>query len=630
MKQRTGVRAGETFATDAAFKRLDALPPAVSVQRGAAGDFTLTSPTPVPPYPRSLLDDLDRAARRTPDRIAFAQRDSRGVWEHVSYAALCQQVAAIGQALIDRGFGQNNFVAILSGNSIEHAAMMLGAMAVGVPVAPISPGYSLLTSDFTKLRHVIDLLQPSLIFAQDGELFGPALRALAAHDSEVVAVRHPPLWLRNSSFADFIRTPPTPAVEAARARLDPDAVSKVLFTSGSTGMPKGVINTQRMMCANVSMFSAVWLDEAQSSECVTISWLPWNHTMAGNAMFNRSLRLGGSYYIDDGRPIAGAFDRTVDALRHVMPTHKYSDVPAGYAMLAPVLENDTRLRRAFFESVNRLEYAGASLPAELSERYQRMAVATIGHRISIVTGYGSTETAPGFLQLHWSDAEPGVIGLPIPGTEAKLVPLSDARYEIRARGVNVTPGYWRQPEATKAAFDEDGFFKLGDAVRFVDPNEPRRGLRFAGRVAEDFKLLTGTWVPASSVRTSVVGAAMPLLRDAVIAGHDREYVAVLAWLNFEGARALLGSEGTQLTDAEVIRHPALIDALRRVVSAHNARSPGSSTRVRKLLLMEEPPSLDANEITDKGYVNQSATLQRRANLVERLYAPTADPDVIAL
>ena len=428
------------------------------------------------------------------------------------------------------------------------------------------------------------------------------------------------------SFADLAATPVTKAVEESIAKITPDTVGKLLFTSGSTGMPKAVINTQEMMCANAAMMMQVRPRDPNGPIATVLDWMPWNHTMGGNAAFNPILVDGGTLYIDDGRPMPGQLEETIRNLREVSPTY-YANVPAGYAALAAAMEKDDALCRSFFKNLSIMAYGGARLPDDLYDRMQALAVKTTGERIVFYTGWGSTETAPTSTGTYWDTERVGLIGLPFPGVELKMVPCG-SKYELRLRGINVTPGYFGQPDLTKKMFDEEGFYCIGDAGVFVDENDPLQGIIFAGRVVEDFKLTTGTFVHVGSLRTDAIAAATPAVHDALVAGQDREFIGLLAWPNLHACRQIVGNPDATFED--VVRHPEVIACLKRGLEAHNASATGSSMRIARAMLMAEPPSIDGNELTDKGYINQRAGLERRAALVEKLYADKPGGDVIIL
>jgi feruloyl-CoA synthase len=458
-------------------------------------------------------------------------------------------------------------------------------------------------------------------------MFEKALKALDLHGVTVIHVERPCEGIASMAFADLAATPVTSDVEHSIAKITPDTVGKLLFTSGSTGMPKAVINTQRMMCANVAMMMQVRPRDATAPQATYLDWMPWNHTMGGNALFNPVLTEGGALYIDDGRPVPGQFDETIRNLRDVSPTY-YANVPAGYAALAAAMEKDDALCRSFFKNLGLMAYGGARLPDDLYERMQALAVRATGQRIVFYTGWGSTETAPTSTGTYWNTERVGLIGLPFPGVELKMVPCG-ARYELRPRGPNVTPGYFRQPDLTRTVFDDEGFYCIGDAGVFVDPDDPVQGIIFAGRVVEDFKLTTGTFVHVGSLRTDAIAASTPAIHDALVTGQDRPYIGLLAWPNLHACRQMIGNPGATYED--VVKHPAVIAWVKRGLEAHNSSVEGaSSRRIVRAMLMVEPPSIDGNELTDKGYINQRAGLERRAPLVERLYADPPGEDVIVL
>ena len=433
-------------------------------------------------------------------------------------------------------------------------------------------------------------------------------------------VDKPPPKMQSLPWSELLATKPTDAVARSIERIEPRTVGKFLFTSGSTGMPKAVINTQEMMCANLAMGQMARTRRPDDPSPVQLDWLPWNHTMGGNATFQGNLAEGGTTYIDDGKPLPGLFEETLRNLREISPTY-FANVPAGYAMLATALEKDESLAKRFFRNLNSLAYGGATLPSDLYERMETLAVKHTGYRLPFVTGWGSTETAPTATTVHWASERVGLIGLPFPGVQLKLVPTGEAgRYELRLKSVIVTPGYHRRPDLTAEMFDEEGFYKIGDAGRFVDPADPSWGLIFDGRVVEDFKLMSGTFVLVGTLRTTAIAAATPVLQDAVICGHDRDHVGLLGFPNIAACRELADDRGARLTTAELLAHPAVVGTLRDGLARMNAEGKGSSMQVRRALLMADPPSVDGHEITDKGYINQRATLERRKALVDRLYA----------
>ncbi len=609
------------------FKKLNWLKRDIELTRRADGSMILRSRVPLQAYPTHIPSVLHKWADERPDHTWLAQRRGPdGAWLQVSYAQARARVNALTQALLDLGAGPDKPVAILSGNSIEHALMTFAAMQAGAPAAPVSPAYSLLSQDHVKLRYIFDLIRPAVVMVQDGAAFSRALAALDLSGVTLVHVECPPEGLPSRAYAELAATKPTRAVDAALAALTPDSVGKLLFTSGSTGMPKAVINTQRMMCANMAMSLQTRAPAEDEEPPVILDWLPWNHTMGGNATFHTLLGHGGTLYIDEGRPLPGAFDTTLRNLRVVSPT-TFSNVPAGYAMLATALEHDDDLARRFFARLNLLSYGGATLSDDLYRRMQALAVKYTGHRIVFFTGWGSTETAPTATSTYWETERVGLIGLPHPGVELKLVPAGP-KYEARLRGVIVTPGYHRQPELTKVAFDEEGFYKIGDAATFVDPDDPAQGLVFAGRVVEDFKLESGTFVHVGPLRVAAIAAASPVIQDALVAGQDRAWVALLAWPNLAACRQLAGKPEATLD--ELLGDATVRQRVRDGLAAHNAAQTGSSQRIHRVLLMIEPPSIDGNELTDKGYINQRAALQRRAALVQQLYAEEPGGELIVI
>ncbi len=611
-----------------AFRKVNWLPRDIAVERRPDGVIVLKSRIPLQDYLPHIPAALARWAKERPDLTWLAQRRGpQREWHRVSYAEAKRSVDALTQAMLDMQLPEGAPVAILSGNSIEHALMTQAAMQARFPAAPVSPAYSLMSQDHAKLKYLFGLIKPKLVLVQDGPTFEKALKALDLDGVTVVHVDRPAAGIDSVAFADLAATPVTDAVADSIARITPDTIGKLLFTSGSTGMPKAVINTQRMMCANAAMMMQVRPRDPHGPLPVFLDWMPWNHTMGGNALFNPALIEGGTLYIDDGRPVPGMFEETLRNLREISPTY-YANAPVGYAVLAAAMEKDDALCRSFFKNLNIVAYGGARLPDDLYDRVQALAVRATGERIVFYTGWGSTETGPTSTGTYWDTERVGLIGLPFPGVELKLVPAGP-KYELRLRGINVTPGYYRQAELTKAAFDDEGFYCIGDAGVFVDPDDPAQGLIFAGRVVEDFKLFTGTFVQVGPLRTDAIAAASPVIHDALVTGQDRAYVGLLAWPNLHACRQLIGNADATFED--VVKHPAVIDCVKQGLEAHNAAANGaSSLRIGRVMLMVEPPSIDGNELTDKGYINQRAGLERRTALVERLYAERPDEDVMVL
>ncbi len=595
------------------------LEPKVDVVRRDDGSLLLSSPHPLETGVAQLGHYMRRWAEATPNNPFLAERDDQVPgqgWRELTFGAARAQADAISQALLDRGLGPERPVMILSPNSLRHGALTYGAMQVGIPVAPVSPAYCLMSQDYSKLHHIFDLVRPAVIFVENTAPFDGALASLNLDGVELID---------GAGFDELITTSPGQAVEEAFAKVGPDSVAKYLFTSGSTGMPKGVINTQGMLCANMQQLQQVWPFLTHSPP-ILLDWLPWNHTFGGNVVINNALSNGGTLHIDGGKPAPGLIEVTVDNIRRASPT-LYYNVPAGFAALLPFLEEDAQLRESFFRRLGLIFYAGAALPQDLWQRLEAVSIKTIGHAVPMVSAWGSTETAPMATSVHWAIDRAGVIGLPVPGTEIKMVP-NGGKMELRVRGPNVTPGYLKRPDLTAEAFDDEGFYRIGDAGRFADEDAPVKGLVFDGRVAEDFKLTTGTWVNSGGLRLAALSAASPVLQDVVVAGHDREFVSLLAWPNLNGCRAFLEDESL---DLEAVAASAKVrEHIRETLEAYNKANPGSSTRIARLLLLTAPAAIDANEITDKGYINQRAVLEHRTAEVSRLYADTPDEDVIQL
>ena len=586
-----------------------------TVENLGGGVMLVRNVHPLGAFPTRLTDRLEHWARAAPERAFLAQRDASGAWRRVSYADALQLVRRLGQALLDRGLSPERPLAILSDNGIEHALFGFAALHVGVPYAPISSAYSLISIDFAKLKHVLGLLSPGLVFVADGVRFAKAISAAVPRDTELVVTEKPPGDRAASAFGDLAATVATDAVDRAAARVTPDTVAKILFTSGSTGLPKGVINTQRMLCSNQQQILQA-MPLLGDAPPVIVDWLPWNHTFGGNHNVGLTLYSGGTLHIDEGKPLPGAFEQTVRNLREIAPT-VYYNVPKGFEMLVPYLRAEPALRETFFSRVQMLFYAGAGLSQYVWDDLDELAVQTCGERIMMVTGLGATETAPYAICANWETGRSGHIGVPAPGLELKLVPSGD-KLEARVRGPNVFPGYWRQPELNATCFDAEGFWCMGDAVRFVDDAEPGRGLVFDGRLSEDFKLSSGTWVSVGPLRAAFIQHFAPLVRDVVIAGHDRDAVAVLIFPDLDACRALVADEAATAPDALVARDAvrarfqALLDGFARAAT-------GSARRVKRAILLDVPPSIDAHEMTDKGSINQRAVLNHRAALVDALF-----------
>jgi feruloyl-CoA synthase len=598
-------------------------PPSIAADTTADGGLLLRSTQPLGDYPATVMHSVRAWAALDPGHPLVAERDPEGAWRTCSYGAAVAAADAIGQALLDRGLGPENPLLILSGNSVDHLLMTLAAMTAGVPVAPVSVAYSLQSRDHATIRAITALIRPGAVFAEDASRFAAALDAVTAgHEMAVITSTG------TRPGADLLeRLKATRS--APKTDVDPDAVAKILFTSGSTGAPKGVLNTHRMLSANQQMMRQVWPFLAaepaepaepagraeQAGRPVIVDWLPWSHTFGGNHNMNMMLTSGGTLYVDAGRPVPGAFAPSIANLTEVPPT-LYFNVPAGYAQLVPALEADPAFAARFFSRLRLMFNAAAALPAALRGRLCELTRGTV----PITGSWGATETAPAVTTAHFDYSDARCIGAPLPGTQVKLVP-AEGGYEIRVKGPGVTPGYFARPDLTAAAFDDQGFYRSGDAVALADPADPNAGLVFRGRIAEDFKLATGTFVRVGAGRPALLSAA-PLLSDAVIAGEDRDCVCALAWLNMAEVRARLGEEPEPR--GELIDHERLREELARMLAEHNAGQ-GSSARIERLLVMARPADLDAGEITDKGYVNQRRVLTNRAPLVRLLYPGQAQP-----
>lgn len=602
-------------------------PAKVEVETTRDGGFLLRSPLPLAPYEENLGVMLRRWAKEAPDRTFLGERGGDGGWRTVSYGDAGRQADAIAQALLDRQLGPDRPIMILSGNSICHALLMLGGIIAGVPVAPVSVAYSLVSIDLAKVKAIFAEVRPALIYAENGPMYTRALQALDLAGVEVVIKEGEVEGISTTSFSTLLESVPTDQVERAFAAVGPKTIAKVLFSSGSTGLPKGILNTHDMLCSNQQMIAQAWpfLDKTPP---ILVDWLPWNHTFGGNHNFNLVLKQGGALYIDAGKPVPGLVQQTVQNLSEVSPTI-YFNVPAGFAMLLPHLEQDEELRRTFFKKLQLIFYAAAALSQDIWLRLEAVSLLATGRKVPMTSSWGATETAPAVTSAHFPIDRAGVIGIPLPGVTLKMVP-NGKRFELRVKGPNVTPGYLNRPDLTAAAFDEDGFYKIGDTGVFADPADPGKGIVFNGRVAEDFKLNTGTWVHVGGLRVGVLAAAAPVIQDALVTGQDRAEVGILAWPNIQGCRDLCRDQAGDRPIEELLASPQVLDHLRKSLALYNSLQEGSSTKVGRIMLMAEPPSIDANEITDKGYINQRASLEKRKVLVARLHALKPDPEVIIL
>ena len=584
-------------------------PPRVLREDLPGGGFVLRSPEALQPYSRCVGDWLEHWAAITPSAPFLAERAPDGSWRRFSYAEARALIGRIAQGLLDLDLPPEQPIAILSDNSVDHALLMLATMHIGRVACTVSSAYCRLTKDTTKIHAILDTLQPALIYASEPGVYGPAMTSWPGPARRVFSQRAEAV-AGALSFQDLAEHPETPAVREAWRRIQPDDAAKYLLTSGSTGVPKVVVNSHRMLCANQQQMAQAW-PMLVRYPLNLLDWLPWSHTFGGNHNFNMVLAHGGTLTVDEGRPAPGLIEKTVANLREVRPNF-YFNVPRGFDMLLPYLEQDEALARDVLANLEGVFYAGAALPQSLWGRLETVARRVRDRPLWFTSSWGSTETAPAATSVHWRIDRAGCIGLPLPGVELKFLP-NGSKLEMRVRGPSVFPGYRDAPEQTAQAFDEDGYYRIGDAGRLMDDTRPERGVVFDGRVAEDFKLMSGTWVSVGTLRLRAVTALAPHVADAVVTGHDREEVGLL----------LFPTPQAKAVPADTLRAD-----LQAGLRALRAEGGGSSQVVHRVLLLDEPPNADAGEITDKGYLNQRAVLTRRATDVLRLYGD--DPAVVTL
>ncbi len=600
--------------------------PAVTVERHDNGTIYLRPKAQLRDYPLRITDRLHHWAAAAPNRVFMAERDAGGGWRQISYAQLLDSSRHIASALLARGLSAEKPIMILSGNSIDHALLAFGALYAGIPFCPVSPAYSLVSRDYGKLGFLIKLLTPGLVFADDATKYAGALAANVSAGTEIVASRGAVPGRDVTMLADLVATPEHPRLDAAHDAIGADTIAKFLLTSGSTGNPKAVINTQRMICSNQVMLRET-LAFLKDEPPVIVDWLPWNHTFGGNHNIGLTLFNGGSMYLDEGKPMPGGIEESVRNLREISPT-VYFNVPKGYESLLPYLRDDKALRQKFFARLHAMFFSGAALSPFVWNSLDELAVQETGFRVPMLTGLGATETSPFFMSVRPATSRSGHVGLPVPGNDAKLLP-NNGKLEVRARGPNVTPGYWRQPELTAAAFDEEGFYKFGDALKPADPGDFDSGFDFDGRIAEDFKLASGTWVSVGPLRARFVAACAPLVRDVVIAGINRDEISALVILDLDGCR-LINPKLPPDDIATAASDPAIRAAFRERFQKLLADATGSSSRITRAVLFDRPLSIDRGEVTDKGSINQRAVLEHRSALIETLYSPAPPAQVIAL
>ncbi len=600
--------------------------PAVSIERTGDGIIYLRPNQTLGDYPRRLTDRLHRWAQERPDRTFMAERVAGGGWRSLTYAELLVASRHIASALLARGLSAEKPVVILSGNSIDHALVAFGALYAGVPFCPVSPAYSLISRDYGKLSYLMKLLTPGLVFADDAEKFAAALSANVPAGTEIAGSYGAVAGREVTRLADLMATPLHPRLDAAHVAIGPDTIAKFLLTSGSTGNPKAVINTQRMICANQVMIRET-MAFLKDEPPVIVDWLPWNHTFGGNHNIGLTLFNGGSMYLDQGKPMPGGIEETVRNLREISPT-VYFNVPKGYELLLPYLRDDASLRAKFFSRLHAMFFSGAALSPFVWNSLDELSVQETGFRVPMLTGLGATESGPFFMSVNPRTSRSGHVGLPVLGNDAKLVP-TNGKLEVRAKGPNVTPGYWRQPEMTRTAFDEEGFYRFGDALKPADAQDLHSGFDFDGRISEDFKLASGTWVSVGPLRARFIAACSPLVRDVVIAGINRDEISALVVLDPDGCRLInptLPSDDLAATAADALIRGAFRERFERFLLS----ATGSSTRITRAVLLDSPLSIDRGEVTDKGSINQRAVLDHRNSLVEELYAAVPPPRIIRI
>src|SRR5438477_4528122 len=600
--------------------------PAVHVERRDDGTIYLRPKAQLRDYPVRITDRLHHWAAAAPDRVFMAERNAARGWRQITYAELLASSRHIASALLARGLSAEKPVVILSGNSVDHALIAFGALYAGIPFCPVSPADSLVSRDYGKLSYLIKLLTPGLVFADEATKFADALAANVSSGTEITASHGAVAGRDVTTLADLMAAPLHSHLDAVHDAIGPDTIAKFLLTSGSTGNPKAVINTQRMICANQVMLRDT-LAFLKDEPPVIVDWLPWNHTFGGNHNIGLTLFNGGSMYLDEGKPMPGGIEETVRNLREISPT-VYFNVPKGYESLLPYLRDDSALRAKFFSRLHAMFFSGAALSPFVWNSLDELAVQETGCRVPVLTGLGATETSPFFMSVRPDTSRSGHVGLPVSGNDAKLLP-NNGKLEVRAKGPNVTPGYWRKPDLTAKAFDEEGFYKFGDALKPADPDNFDAGFDFDGRIAEDFKLASGTWVSVGPLRARFVAACAPLVRDVIIAGINRDEISALVVLDLDGCR-LINQNLPPGDIAAAASDPLVRAAFRERFAKFLTTATGSSTRITRAVLFDTPLSIDRGEVTDKGSINQRAVLEHRADLIESIYAPTPSAQIIAL
>ncbi len=607
------------------FRKLDRPLPDISVKKVNDGSYLIKSNIAIGEYEKNAAFFWRNAASEYPNRAFLVKCGPGDDWPELTYGQAREKADQISSWLLRNGYNTDTPVMILSGNSFAHALLSMGANQVGIPIVPVSPSFSLMSGDFSKLRYAVELTGPRMIFAEDAELYGPAIDTVRQTGMDIVLAQGD--RQESMAFETLLGEIDKDAVEKAVASVDGDTLAKIMFTSGSTGMPKAVPNTHRMICSSQKMHQLISEPrDPEGNPSVVLDWLPWHHTFGGNVNFFGTMRLAGTLYMDDGKPIPGQFNRTIANIERVKPT-RFSSVPTAFSFLLDALETDNKLATAFFERVRICQYGGAALSQELFERMQVLSIKYTGVRMPFGTGWGSTETTGTGTAVYWETEKVGLIGVPYSGVDVKLVPVAD-KYEIRIRGPHVHTGYYKRPDLTETYFDDDGFYCIGDAVKFEDQDNLEQGLVFSGRVSEDFKLANGTWVETGSLRLNLIDALDPVARDVVIAGHDREEMTVLIVpsesVMKQAAEAGFKADGPLSTLTE----RTILSAFKDRLEAYNRENGGKSRFVARALVMGAALSADKNEITDKQYINQSAVLQNRALLVERLYSGETSSEIL--
>lgn len=616
----------ERGASNSPLRPISFCDPVVDIERRADGTIYLRPKQALGDYPVRITDRLHHWATTTPDRVFMAEREGGRGWRKITYAELLTASRHIASGLIQRGLSAERPVVILSGNSIDHALLAFGAFYAGIPFCPVSPAYSLVSKDYGKLSYLMKLLTPGLVFAEDADKFADALAANVSLGTEIAASYGGVPGRDVTLLADLMATPIRGDLDSVHGTIGPDTIAKFLLTSGSTGNPKAVINTQRMICANQVMLRET-LAFLKDEPPVIIDWLPWNHTFGGNHNIGLTLYNGGSMYLDAGKPMPGGIEETVRNLQEISPT-VYFNVPKGYESLLPYLRDDPGLRAKFFDRLHAMFFSGAALSPFVWNSLDELAVKEKGYRVPMLTGLGATETAPFFMSVNPRTSRSGHVGLPVSGNDAKLVP-NNGKMEVRAKGPNVMPGYWRQPDITAKSFDEEGFYKMGDALKPADPDDLNAGFDFDGRVSEDFKLASGTWVSVGPLRARFVAACAPLVRDVVIAGINRDEVSALVLLDLDGCRLI--NSTLPADDLTVTARDRLVrEAFRERLTQFLSSATGSSTRITRAILLDAPLSIDKGEVTDKGSINQRAVLEHRGALIEELYDANPSDRVISV